>query len=350
MIFASDNWAGAHPRVAASLAVHAAGYAAAYGSSEFDRKVADRFSILFEREVAVFYVSTGTAANSLALTSVNRPGGVSFVHEEAHLTADEAGASEYLSGGARLCPVPGGLGRMDPARLESAIGRYPAQFLHGGRPMAISVTQSTECGTVYSLDELDTIGAIARKHELPLHMDGARFANALVALNATPADMTWRRGVDILSFGGTKNGCWCAEAVVLFDPARAKEFAFIHKRGAQLYSKSRFVSAQFSAYFEDDLWLDNARHANAMAARLTNHIRDSRSARLAWEPDANEVFAILKTATKDKLREAGAIFYDWNPPLSFAGRLEDGEGIFRFVASFATTTDDVDGVGKLIAP
>lgn len=349
MIFASDNWAGAHPRVAASLGLHAAGYASAYGSSDLDRKVADRFSILFEREVAVFYVSTGTAANSLALASVNRPAGVSFVHEEAHLIADEAGASEYLTGGARLCPVPGELGKMDPQKLEIAIGRYPAKFLHGGRPMAISMTQTTECGTVYSLDEIDAIAAIAKKHELPLHMDGARFANALVSLNATPADMTWRRGVDILSFGGTKNGCWCAEAVVLFDPARAGEFAFIHKRAAQLYSKSRFVSAQFDAYFEDDLWLENARHANAMAERLAGHIRNARTARLAWEPGANEVFPIMKRDQAEKLRDAGVVFYDWSAPASFGGKLAEGESIHRFVTSFATTGEDVDQFGKLIA-
>jgi len=349
MIFASDNWAGVHPRISESLAANAGGYATAYGSSDLDRSVADRFSILFEREVSVFYVATGTAANALALTAVNRPAGVSFVHEEAHLIADEAGASEHLTGGARLCPVPGTLGRMDPGKLEAAIGRYPAQFLHGGRPMAVSVTQTTECGTVYSLDQLDAIGAVARKHDLPLHMDGARFANALVSLNVTPADMTWRRGVEILSFGGTKNGCWCAEAVVLFDPERAREFAFIHKRAAQLYSKARFVSAQFAAYFEDDLWLDTARHANRMAKLLADRIRASRSMRLAWEPDANEVFAVMSDPTAERLRAAGAVFHDWSQPQSFGGGIAEGEGIRRFVTSFATREQDVDGLAALIA-
>ncbi|MGE0500463.1 MAG: low specificity L-threonine aldolase [Rhizobiaceae bacterium] len=349
MIFASDNWAGAHPKVAAALSAAASGFSSAYGTSDLDRRVCDRFSIIFEREVAVFFVATGTAANALSLVSVNKPGGVSFVHRDAHLAADEAGASEYLTGGARLCLVDGPFGKMDPAKLEAAIGRYPEQFLHAGRPMAISVTQSSEVGTVHSLDELDVIGAIARRNNLPLHMDGARFANALVALETSAAEMTWKRGVDVLSFGGTKNGCWCAEAVVLFDPARAHEFAFVHKRAAQLFSKSRFVAAQFDAYFRDELWLETAGHANAMAARLSGHVRDSRRTRLAWEPAANEVFAILPHALVADLKAAGVAFYDWHTPDWYEGEVGEDEAICRFVTSFATTVEDVDGLGKLVA-
>ncbi len=349
MIFASDNWAGAHPAVAAGLTAEASSFSSAYGSSDLDRQVVDRFSILFEREVAVFFVGTGTAANALALTSVNRPGGVSFVHRDAHLAADEAGASEYFTGGARLCQVDGPMGKMDPAGLEAAIARYPAQFVHAGRPMAISVTQTTESGTVHSLDELDRIGSIARQNAIPLHMDGARFANALVALETTPADMTWRRGVDILSFGGTKNGCWCAEAVVLFDPERAQEFAFVQKRAAQLFSKSRFIAAQFAAYFRDDLWLENARHANAMAARLADHVRRSRRARLGWEPEANEVFPVLPKQLSSELKAAGVAFYDWPSVDWIEKKPNPDETLCRFVTSFATTADEVDRFGELIA-
>ncbi|WP_292141913.1 beta-eliminating lyase-related protein, partial [Mesorhizobium sp.] len=152
-------------------------------------------------------------------------------------------------------------GKIDPHNLERTIARFAPEIVHWGRPMAVSITQSTEVGTIYGLDEIETISAIAKKHSVPLHMDGARFANALVALETTPAEMTWKRGVDILSFGGTKNGCWCAEAIVLFDLDRAKELAFLRKRAAQLFSKSRFVAAQFEAYFKDGLWLDTARHA-----------------------------------------------------------------------------------------
>jgi len=349
MIFASDNWAGAHPKISASLADNAEGYASAYGSSDVDHAVNDRFSILFEREAAVFFVATGTAANALSLALVNRPGGIAFAHREAHMLEDECGAPEYLTGGGRLHPVDGVTGRIDPARLERAIGRFDPESVHGGRPMAVSITQATEVGTVYALDDITAIAAIAKRHELPLHMDGARFANALVALETTPAEMTWKRGVDLISFGGTKNGCWCAEAIVLFDLSKARELAFVRKRAAQLFSKSRFIAAQFEAYFKDDLWLETARHANGMTARLADHIRASRKLRLAWEPDANELFAVMKAGLAEELKDKGAVFYPWATPHGFAEELEGDETLFRFVTSFATTEEDVDRFGALIA-
>lgn len=276
MIFSSDNWAGAHPAIAESLVANAQGYASAYGTSELDRRVEQRFSEIFERDVAVFFVGTGTAANSLALSSANRAGGIAFCHREAHVNVDECGAPEFFSHGARLCPVEGARGRMEPAKLEAEIRRLPRENVHGGQPMAVTLTQATESGTVYSLDQIETIGSIARSHKLPLHMDGARFANALVSLGTTPAEMTWKRGVDLLSFGGTKNGCWCAEALVLFDLSKAQEMHFLRKRSAQLFSKSRFVAAQFDAYLAGDLWLDLARHANAMAQPRRRHHRFGR--------------------------------------------------------------------------
>jgi threonine aldolase len=349
MFFASDNWAGAHPSIAANLTRHAAGFASAYGSSELDRQVDRTFSEIFERDVAVFFVATGTAANSLAMTAVARPGGVAFCHREAHMIADEGGAPEYFTGGGRLCPVDGPLGRMDPAILENEIGRYPPQFVHSGQPAAVSITQSSEIGTVYSLDQIDEISTIAKKHGLPLHMDGARFANALVSLDVSPAEMTWKRGVDIVSFGGTKNGCWCAEAVVFFEPEKAAAFPFIRKRAAQLFSKSRFIAAQFEAYFHKGLWLDTARHANAMAKRLAGHVQASSKARLGWEPQANEVFPIIRLSEVESLKEAGAAFYPWHPPHGFAGGIGEDETLARFVTSFATTEDEVDRFGDLIA-
>ncbi len=349
MIFASDNWAGAHPAIAQALADHAGGHARAYGDSDLDRQVRRRFCEIFDRDVAVFFVSTGTAANALSLASVSRPGGVAFCHAEAHLVEDEAGATEYLTGGTRLARVGGPLGRIDPQALEDAIRRYPPEFLHAGRPVAVSVTQASEIGTVHTPDELDAIAAVARRHGLAVHMDGARFTNALVSLDLSPAEMTWKRGVDLLSFGGTKNGCWCAEAVVLFDPAQAGEFAFLHKRAAQLLSKSRFVAAQFQAYFDDDLWLDNARHANAMAARLAASVKRSSTARLAWEPQANEVFVIMAGATAEQLTGAGVAFYDWNAPEGFQGSMAADERICRFVTGFATTAEEVDRFAGLIA-
>jgi threonine aldolase len=261
---------------------------------------------------------------------------------------DECGAPEFFMGGSRLLPIDGALGRIDPNKLEQALTRLAPEVVHTGRASAITITQSTESGTVYSLDAITEISALAKRHKLPLHMDGARFANAMVSLGTTPAEMTWKRGVDILSFGGTKNGCWCAEAVVLFDLDRARELTFLRKRAAQLFSKSRFIAAQFDAYFKDGLWLETARHANAMAARLAAAIENSSSARLAWQPQANEVFAVLKKENAEKILAAGAAFYDWHAPAGFEGPLGEDEGLYRFVASFATQADDVDKLGHLL--
>ncbi len=350
MFFASDNWAGAHPKIVESLARHSGGYEPAYGNGVLDRKVGEKFSEIFEREVDVFFVGTGTAANSLALTLFSRPGGVGFYHEGAHALADECGAPEYLSGGTRLCPVGGALGRIDPKLLEKAIARYPVGSIHSGRPVAVSITQLTEVGTAYSLENIKAISAICHREGLPLHMDGARFANALDALGATPAEMTWKGGVDILSFGGTKNGCWCAEAIVLFDKTKATEMKFIQKRAAQLFSKSRFVAAQFVAYLEDDLWLATARKSNTLAAKLAGHIRTSGSnrIRLAWEPQANEVFAIVSAADQKRLRDKGAVFYTEATPRELQSELQQDEAICRFVTSFATTDEQIDLFGELL--
>ncbi|MGP2493746.1 threonine aldolase family protein [Mesorhizobium sp. PUT5] len=349
MFFASDNWAGAHPAIAAGLSANAQGYSAAYGEGDLDKAVYRQFSEIFEREVAIFFVATGTAANSLSLAACNKPGGIAFCHRESHVVEDECGAPEYFTGGSRLHAVDGALGRIEPRNLARALDRFVPEFVHAGRPMAVSITQSTEVGTVYGLDDIAEISAIAKRHGLPLHMDGARFANALVALEVTPAEMTWKRGVDLLSFGGTKNGCWCAEAVVLFDPGQAREMGFLRKRAAQLFSKSRFVAAQFDAYFRDGLWLQTARHANAMAARLAAAIEDSSSARLAWLPQANEVFAVMPKAQAERLQAQGAAFYDWHAPHGFDGHAGKDEGLYRFVTSFATTAEEVDRFGSLLA-
>ena len=237
---------------------------------------------------------------------------------------------------------------MDLAALEQALARFTPDSVHGGRAMAVSLTQSTEIGTLYSLEEIAAIAALAKRHGLPLHMDGARFANALAALDVSPADMTWKRGVDAISFGGTKNGCWCAEAVVMFDLERAKELAFMRMRAGQLFSKSRFVAAQFEAYLRDGLWLRTARHSNAMAVALAGAMEKSGAARLAWRPQANEVFAIMKKADAERLRTAGAAFHQWPAPHGFTGAVAPDEALFRFVTSFATTAGDVERLGALL--
>lgn len=342
MNFASDNWAGAHPLIARQLYQEADGFAAAYGASELDQTVENTFNQLFEREVAVFFVATGTAANSLALASVNRPGGVSFCHREAHMIEDECGAPEFFTHGARLAPVDGEHGKINLENLKSEIARFPPDFIHAGQPMAISITQATEIGTVYRVEEIAAIAAVAKGNGLPLHMDGARFANALVALDLTPAEMTWKAGVDIISFGATKNGCWCAEALVFTNPDMAKDLPFIRKRAAQLFSKTRFIACQFDAYLKDNLWLDLASHANAMANRLSQGIIQSKHARLAWPVDTNEVFCILNQALAEKLRQQEATFHPWNPPRSKQNLIGNDERLIRLVTSFASSTNQVD--------
>lgn len=348
MSFASDNWAGAHPKIAASLSTHATGFDPAYGSGAFDLKVAKRFNEIFEREVAVFFVATGTAANALSMSVCNRIGGVAFCHAEAHMNVDEFGAMGFFTGGARTAPIPGALGRIDPDALDRAVTRFSHDLAPAGQPMAVTITQATEIGTVYALDDIAAVSAVAKKHGLPLHMDGARFANGLAALDATPAEMTWKRGVDIVSFGGTKNGCWMAEAVVVLNPELGRDLPMLRQRAGQTFSKSRFMAAQFEAYLADDLWLETARHANAMAARLADTLRASNRVRLAWEPQANEVFAIVGREKAEQMRAAGARFHEWGVPQSFDGDVPEGEAIYRFVTSFATTAEDVDRFGELI--
>ena len=340
MFFASDNWAGAHSKIAERLLAESGGFASAYGTSDLDQKVEAKFAEIFEREVSVFFVATGSAANSLSLASVQKPGGISFCHSEAHVAEDECGSPDFFSS-ARLATVAGAAGKIDPKALAAKIARFPQDAVHHGRSAAVTITQATEIGTVYSLAEIDAIAAVSKANGLPLHMDGARFANALVALDTSPAEMTWKRGVDILSFGGTKNGCWCAEAIVFFNPEQAKEMPFIRKRAAQLFSKSRFIAAQFDGYFQDGLWLDLARHSNRMADRLRAGIQQNPDARPAWPTASNEVFAIIPKSAAKKAEDKGAKFYEWPIPESQPDLVNENEALIRLVTSFATTEDDV---------
>ncbi|MBL4598147.1 MAG: low specificity L-threonine aldolase [Rhizobiaceae bacterium] len=342
MKFVSDNWAGAAPEISKALFDSAEGLVPAYATSEIDDALRARFNEVFEREVSVFFVGTGTIANSLALASMNRPGGIVLCHRESHIIEDECGAPEFFTSGGRLSPVDGKEGKMDIDLLASETKRLHEIFVHHGQPMGISLTQATESGTIYSLNEIAAIADIAHGVEIPLHMDGARFANAMVHLDVTPAEMTWKQGVDILSFGATKNGCWCAEALVIFDPDLAKQMPYLQKRAGQLYSKTRFITTQFDAYLKDNLWIDLAKHANDMADRLRAGISASNHIRLAWDGDANEIFAVLLKQDAAKLREAGAFFAEWVPPHDHRDILGESEEMFRFVTSFATTREDVD--------
>lgn len=348
MIFGSDNWAGAAPQISEALARHSSGFAVAYGDSELDEQITELFCEIFETRCEVFYVATGTAANSLALAACMKPGGVGFCHAEAHLTVSEGGGPEYLSGG-RLVPVGGNDNKMSAGALAKMVAEYPATFNHLGQGVMVSLTQTTEGGTCYSLDEIAAISAIAREYDLTLHMDGARFANALVHLGCSPAEMTWKRGVDIVSFGGTKNGCWCAEALVVFDPAQAEKLKFLRKCMGHLFSKSRFISAQFEAYFQDGLWLDLARRSNAIGCQLAGVIRNSNKARLVWEGDTNQVFFVASKKDAEQWQQAGAMFLPFPTPAELNGALLEDEQVYRLVASFASTGEQVEQFKSVIS-
>lgn len=332
MNFRSDNVTGIAPEILAAITAANAGTAPSYGEDAITRRLEQRFAELFERPVAVFPVATGTAANALALAALSPPWGAVYSHDEAHVAIDECGAPEFYAG-AKLIGVPGRDGKIEPAAIGARL--TDAGFVHQVQPAAISLSQATEAGTLYTTTEVASIGAFARRHGMRLHMDGARFANAVAALGCTPADLTWRAGVDALSFGATKNGALAAEAVIFFDPDLARDFGYRRKRGGHLLSKMRFLSAQLEAYLADDLWLRNARHANAMAARLAAGLAALPGARLSHPVEANEVFAELPVEVIAGLERAGFGFYRWDG--------ESGRQL-RLVAAFDTRREDVDAL------
>jgi threonine aldolase len=334
--FSSDNVTPACDAIMEALSAANSGLVASYGGDEFTARLQALASDVFERPVAIFPVTTGTAANSLALSQIVPPFGAVYCYEAAHIVTDECGAPEFFTGGAKLIGFPATDGKIRPEQLSNAIAFAAQMGVHHVKPAAISLTQATEWGTVYELSELSAINEVAKQHGLALHMDGARFANALVHLNCSPADATWKRGVDLLSLGATKNGALCAEAVVFFDPARADDFERRRKRAGHLWSKSRFLSAQLLAYLEHGLWLKNARHANLMAIKMAQGLKSVAGAQLLHPVDANEVFVALPEATVDALEKQAFKFYRW--PLHVS---ESGVAI-RLVTSYATPPAHVD--------
>ena len=334
--FKSDNVTPACDAIMAAVNAANLGSVASYGGDDFTLALQKAASEAFGTEVAIFPVTTGTAANSLALSQLVPPYGAVYCHEAAHIVTDECGAPEFFSGGAKLIGLPAADGKIRPEQVANAVAFAEDMGVHHVKPGAVSLTQATEWGTVYTLNEIAALSAMARRHGLPVHMDGARFANALAHLNCTPAEATWKCGVDVLSLGATKNGALCAEAVVFFDPARAQDFERRRKRAGHLWSKMRFLSAQLLAYLEQDLWLVNARHANAMAAALAQGLRDITGASLAQAVDANEVFVILPERVVAALEQQGFGFYRW--PLCAA---PDGVAI-RLVTSYATPRAHVE--------
>ncbi len=327
MNFCSDNVTGCAPEILEALARANHAFAMPYGADELTAAVERRFAEIFEHEVAVFLVATGSAANALALSCLTPPFGAIYSHPLAHVAVDECGAPEFYSGGAKMVGVDGAHGKFAAADLDRVLAASGRGVVHHVQAAAVSLSQATEAGTIYRPGEIAAIAEVARKHRVRLHMDGARFTNALVAQNVAPADLTWRAGIDILSFGASKNGAMAAEAVVFFDKGLAAEMAYRRKRGGHLFSKMRFLAAQFDAYLEDDLWLRHARHANAQARRLAEGLARLPGASLLHPAEANEVFAVLAEPVIAGLEQAGFKFYRW---------AEEGPNVIRLVTAFNT--------------
>lgn len=335
MRFYSDNTGTACPEMLVAIAQANSKLVKAYGEDPWTERLDGVYGEFFGTPVRVFPVSTGTAANSLSLATITPPYGAVFAHEWSHAVRDECGAPEFFTGGARLVHVPGRHGRINTETLAAAIESNPPS-VHTVQPAALTLTQATEFGTVYQPDDVAVLSELAKRHRLKVHMDGARLANALASLNCHPSEITWRAGVDVLSFGATKNGGIAAEAVVFFDRTLVRDFEFRRKRAGHLLSKSRYVSAQLLAYIETGVWRRNAVRANKLAQRVAV----AAGPRLMHPVEANEIFVKLGDAGKRRLREAGFEFYDW-------GSERSGEA--RFVVSWDQPEREVAALSEALA-
>jgi threonine aldolase len=334
MGFMSDNTAPVHPSVLAALTHEGASGGAAYGLDYQTEKLQQKLCSLFETEVTLFCVPTGTAANALALATLCPPYGAVICHSNAHINIDECGAPEFFTAGAKLIATGGEQAKMTCTELDKALHSVEKGFVHHVQPSVLSLSQTTELGGVYTIDEVRALASMAKANGLAVHMDGARFANAVAALDVAPAEMTWKAGVDVLSFGMTKNGAMAAEAVVFFNADKAKGFDYRQKRGGHLLSKSRLIAAQFNACLKDGLWLDNARTANRAAKKLVDAFNSFENAEPVFSnPQANEIFIAMPVAAIDALEQAGHSFYRWH---------ELGNNVIRLVTNFATTDEEVE--------
>jgi threonine aldolase len=348
MDFTSDNASGASAKIMRAVMTANSGVAAAYGSDEYTRRAQAELGDLFERRVEAFLVTTGTAANALALAAIAPPWGAIFAHEDAHVIEDECGAPEMFTAGAKLVGIGGRDGKLTPTALNATLARFPRGLVKQTQPAALSLSQATECGTVYDCSEIAALAALAHAHGMQVHMDGARFCNALVGLGCTAAEMSWKAGVDVLSFGTTKNGTMACEAVIFFGAA-ASDFAYRRKRAGQTISKGRFLGAQMAAYLDGSHWRDLAQRANASAARLAAKLAAVSHVSLVWPTQINEVFAIWPRATDVALKQAGARYHEWSARcLSEPFPAEDNTVFVRLVTSFATQDEEVDRLVAIV--
>lgn len=337
--FRSDNTGAAAPQIIEAIAAANTGTAAGYGADEWTAALQQRFSDLFETKVRVFPVATGTAANALALASIAPSFGAVYCSPIAHIETSEGNATGFFGAGTKLVHVGGPHGKVDASALQEALAGAGVGLTHKSQPAAVNMTQATDLGAVYRLDEIRGVTDVARAHGLKVHMDGARFANAVARLGCTPAEVTWKAGVDILSFGMTKNGGVMADAIVVFSPDVAQLLAFHLRRAGQVWSKMRFASAQLIRYVEDGLWLDLAGRSNAAAARIAAALEKEPGVRLVAPVEANEVFVEVPSAAMDALEKDGLRFFRRGPRLA------------RFVCRWDTTDAEIraltGGVAKL---
>lgn len=329
--FASDNYSGICPEAWAAMAEANTHHEVSYGEDSWTQKVSDLLREVFEKDCEVFFVFNGTSANSLSLATLCQSYHSVLCHELAHVETAECGAPEFFANGSKILLMPGANGKVTPAEIEQAAHRRTD--LHYPKPRVLSLTQATEVGTVYSVAELHALTATARGCGLRVHMDGARFANAVAALNVPPKEITWKAGVDVLCFGGTKNGLAVGEAVVFFDRELAREFDYRCKQGGQLASKMRFLSAPWLGMLKDGAWLRHARHANAMAQRLEAGLRGLPGVRISYPVESNAVFVTMPVAVEKQMHERGWKFY--------TGVITGEES--RLMCSWDTTPEDVDG-------
>ncbi len=351
VIFGSDNMAGIAAPVLDAIVRASGGGATSYGDDHWSEQAGRELARVFEAPVEAFFVATGTAANCLALSSLLHPWECVIAHHQGHIATDELTAPELFTGGARVVGIGHGTGRMTGRDLKAALARLPNHPPHNARPAVLSIAQANENGLVYTPDDIAELAGIAHAANMRVHLDGARFANAVASLGCSPADLTWRAGVDVLCLGATKGGALAAEAVIFFGDSHDGAFAHRRKRTGHLVSKGRLFGAQFCGWLGDDAWLDLSRHANAMAKTLSDGLARVPGVRIAWPTQANEVFAILPRTLCDRLHAAGASFAEWG-----AGALPDDCALpadaryVRFVASFATTPADVDALLAVCAP
>jgi len=326
----SDNTASACPEILAAIAAANRGRVHAYGEDEWSQRLDRVLSDFFGTEVRAFAVATGTAANALSLATLSPPYGAIFAHEEAHIVTDECGAPGFFTGGAQLVLLPGEHGRLTPERFRAALTAHPTH-LHSVQAAVLSLTQATELGTSYRRKELAQLAEAAHERGLRVHMDGARFANAVAFLNCHPGDITWRAGIDVLSFGATKNGALAAEAVVFFDRSLVKDFELHRKRAGHLLSKARYTAVQLLTYVEDGLWKRNAGRTNHLAQRIGR----AGGQMLLHPVEANEVFLRLGNERRQQLRAGGFEFYDWGP---------ESRGEARLVVSWDQPEEEVQAL------